>query len=239
VPAEFIGSIKSQQSVYLRGEEVSNHDELMCNFFAQADALATGKSPEELREEGVAPFYVPHKTFSGNRPSSSLLLPAVNPYTVGQLLALYEARVAAQGFIWGINAFDQWGVELGKVLATRVRHSMSEARTKNRPMDVTDGYNPSTRKMINRYLAGKTVRLLVSEGLERSCLPLRLTSLARSFLSINCIPSRGTCSLAISSRPGRAAPRRTRRAMMSRPTWSVMLFTGLKREGSLSAEIKV
>mmetsp|Transcript_9943 Transcript_9943/g.27058 ORF Transcript_9943/g.27058 Transcript_9943/m.27058 type:complete len:656 (+) Transcript_9943:2040-4007(+) len=159
VPAEFIGSIKSQQSVYLRGEEVSNHDELMCNFFAQADALATGKSPEELREEGVAPFYVPHKTFSGNRPSSSLLLPAVNPYTVGQLLALYEARVAAQGFIWGINAFDQWGVELGKVLATRVRHSMSEARTKNRPMDVTDGYNPSTRKMINRYLAGKTQQL--------------------------------------------------------------------------------
>ena len=152
----------------------------MCNFFAQADALATGKSPEELREEGVAPFYVPHKTFSGNRPSSSLLLPAVNPYTVGQLLALYEARVAAQGFIWGINAFDQWGVELGKVLATRVRHSMSEARTKNRPMDVTDGYNPSTRKMINRYLAGKTVRLLVSEGLERSCLPLRLTSLPLS-----------------------------------------------------------
>jgi glucose-6-phosphate isomerase len=159
VPAEFIGSIKSQQSVYLRGEEVSNHDELMCNFFAQADALATGKSSEELREEGVAPFYVPHKTFSGNRPSSSLLLPAVNPYTVGQLLALYEARVAAQGFIWGINAFDQWGVELGKVLATRVRHSMSEARTTNRPMDVTDGYNPSTRKMINRYLDGKTQQL--------------------------------------------------------------------------------
>ena len=159
VPAESIGPIKSQQSVYLRGEEVSNHDELMCNFFAQADALAAGKSSDELREEGVAPFYVPHKTFSGNRPSSSLLLPAVNPYTVGQLLALYEARVAAQGFLWGINAFDQWGVELGKVLATRVRHSMSEARTKNRNMDVTDGYNPSTRKMINRYLSGKTQQL--------------------------------------------------------------------------------
>ena len=155
VPAEFIGTIKSQQSVYLRGEEVSNHDELMCNFFAQADALATGKSSDELREEGVAPFYVPHKTFSGNRPSSSLLLPGVNPYTVGQLLALYEARVAAQGFIWGINAFDQWGVELGKVLATRVRKSMSEARTRNRKIDVTDGYNPSTRKMINHYLNGK------------------------------------------------------------------------------------
>mmetsp|Transcript_9940 Transcript_9940/g.27047 ORF Transcript_9940/g.27047 Transcript_9940/m.27047 type:complete len:690 (+) Transcript_9940:2040-4109(+) len=209
VPAEFIGSIKSQQSVYLRGEEVSNHDELMCNFFAQADALATGKSPEELREEGVAPFYVPHKTFSGNRPSSSLLLPAVNPYTVGQLLALYEARVAAQGFIWGINAFDQWGVELGKVLATRVRHSMSEARTKNRPMDVTDGYNPSTRKMINRYLAGKTVRLLVSEGLERSCLPLRLTSLPLS-LCVS-LPSLVHSSATIVSRAEGRVPLRSHR----------------------------
>jgi len=211
VPAEFIGSIKSQQSVYLRGEEVSNHDELMCNFFAQADALATGKSPEELREEGVAPFYVPHKTFSGNRPSSSLLLPAVNPYTVGQLLALYEARVAAQGFIWGINAFDQWGVELGKVLATRVRHSMSEARTKNRPMDVTDGYNPSTRKMINRYLAGKTVRLLVSEGLERSCLSLRLTSLPPSLSLCVSLPSLVHSSATIVSRAEGRVPLRSHR----------------------------
>lgn len=155
VPAEFIGTIKSQQSVYLRGESVSNHDELMCNFFAQADALAVGKSSEELRAEGVPEAYIPHKTFSGNRPSTSILLPCINPYTVGQLLALYEARVATQGFVWGINAYDQWGVELGKVLATRVRETMSEARTRNRKVDVTDGYNPSTRKMINRYLGGK------------------------------------------------------------------------------------
>lgn len=155
VPAEFIGTIKSQQSVYLRGEMVSNHDELMCNFFAQADALAVGKSSEELRAEGVPEAYIPHKTFSGNRPSTSILLPKINPYTVGQLLALYEARVAVQGFVWGINAYDQWGVELGKVLATKVRQTMSEARTRNRKVDVTDGYNPSTRKMINRYLEGK------------------------------------------------------------------------------------
>ncbi|KAG7670280.1 hypothetical protein Ndes2526B_g00020 [Nannochloris sp. 'desiccata'] len=155
VPAEFIGTIKSQQSVYLRGEEVSNHDELMCNFFAQADALAMGKSSDELRGEGVPERYIPHKTFSGNRPSTSILLPGVNPYTVGQLLALYEARVAVQGFVWGLNAFDQWGVELGKVLATRVRKTMSEARTKMRRIQITDGYNPSTRKMINRYLDGK------------------------------------------------------------------------------------
>lgn len=155
VPAEFIGTTKSQQSVYLRGEQVSNHDELMCNFFAQADALACGKSADELRSEGVPEEYIPHKTFSGNRPSTSILLPGVNPFTVGQLLALYEARVAAQGFMWGINAFDQWGVELGKVLATRVRNTMSEARTRMRKVEITDGYNPSTRKMINKYLDGK------------------------------------------------------------------------------------
>lgn len=155
VPAEFIGTIKSQQSVYLRGEQVSNHDELMCNFFAQADALAVGKSSEELRAEGVPEAYIPHKTFSGNRPSTSILLPGVNPFTVGQLLALYEARVATQGFVWGLNAYDQWGVELGKVLATKVRTTISEARNRKRNIDVTDNYNPSTRKMINRYLGGK------------------------------------------------------------------------------------
>lgn len=155
VPAEFIGTIKSQQSVYLRGEMVSNHDELMCNFFAQADALAVGKSADELRSEGVAEAYIPHKTFSGNRPSTSILLAGINPYTVGQLLALYEARVAVQGFVWGLNAYDQWGVELGKVLATRVRQTMAEARTRNRKVVISDGYNPSTRKMINRYLDGK------------------------------------------------------------------------------------
>ena len=155
VPAEFIGTIKSQQSVYLRGEEVSNHDELMCNFFAQADALACGKSADELRAEGVPEAYIPHKTFSGNRPSTSILVPGVNPFTVGQLLSLYESRVAVQGFVWGLNAFDQWGVELGKVLATRVRNTMSEARTRMRPVEISDGYNPSTRKMINKYLNGK------------------------------------------------------------------------------------
>jgi glucose-6-phosphate isomerase len=202
VPAEFIGTIKSQQSVYLRGEAVSNHDELMCNFFAQADALAVGKSSEDLRAEAVPEAYIPHKTFSGgcaprsrgrlpvrslcalrpaappspppasspasplpldrlplhhagNRPSTSILVPAITPYTVGQLLALYEARVAVQGFVWGLNAYDQWGVELGKVLAGKVRASMNAARTRMRSIDVTDGYNPSTRKLINHYLAGK------------------------------------------------------------------------------------
>jgi glucose-6-phosphate isomerase len=94
---------------------VSNHDELMCNFFAQPDALAMGKRVEELIAEGVPAALHPHKEFPGNRPSLSLLFPLLNARTCGQLLALYEHRVAVQGFIWGINSFDQWGVELGKV----------------------------------------------------------------------------------------------------------------------------
>ena len=155
VPAEFIGVVKSQQSVYLKGEEVSNHDELMCNFFAQADALAMGKDTATLRTEGVPDNLLPHKTFDGNRASSSLLLPELTPYTVGQLLSLYENRVATQGFIWNLNAFDQWGVELGKVLAGRIRKTMNNCRTKNRRITVNDGYVPSTKKMINRYLDGK------------------------------------------------------------------------------------
>lgn len=96
VPAEFIGVIRSQQSVYLKGEIVSNHDELMCNFFAQADALAIGKAPVELRSENVPDMLIPHKTFTGNRPSMSIMLPELNAYTVGQLLALYEDRIAVQ-----------------------------------------------------------------------------------------------------------------------------------------------
>ncbi|KAL6779793.1 PGI1B [Auxenochlorella protothecoides x Auxenochlorella symbiontica] len=155
VPAEFIGVVKSQQSVYLKGELVSNHDELMCNFFAQADALAMGKESVALRAEGLPQSIIPHKTFSGNRPSTSLLLPDMTPFTVGQLLSLYENRVAVQGFIWDINAFDQWGVELGKVLASKVRTKMHEARTKLRKILKEDGFNPSSRKMINRYLEGK------------------------------------------------------------------------------------
>lgn len=80
--------------------------------------------------QGTAPELIPHKTFSGNRPSMSLMLPALDPYTVGQLLSLYENRIAVQGFVWGINSFDQWGVELGKTLAVKVRKQLNKSRTK-------------------------------------------------------------------------------------------------------------
>ncbi|KAM6557557.1 hypothetical protein CsatB_004576 [Cannabis sativa] len=149
IPCDFIGVVKSQQPVNLKGEVVSNHDELMSNFFAQPDALAYGKTIEQLQKENVAEHLIPHKTFSGNRPSLSLLLPSLTAYNVGQLLAIYEHRVAVQGFVWGINSFDQWGVELGKSLATQVRKQLHASRTNDEPVQ---GFNFSTATLLKRYL---------------------------------------------------------------------------------------
>ena len=172
VPCDFIGVVRSQQSVYLKNEVVSNHDELMCNFFAQADALAYGKTHDELRASDVPEDLVPHRAFTGNRPSTSILLPELSAYTVGQLLALYEHQVAVQGFVWNINSFDQWGVELGKVLAARVRTTINEARNRHRFVNASDGFNYSTTRMINRYLQGKA-QLLYPE--PRDVFPVNLT----------------------------------------------------------------
>ncbi|CAK9162005.1 unnamed protein product, partial [Ilex paraguariensis] len=149
IPCDFIGVEKSQQPVYLKGELVSNHDELMSNFFAQPDALAYGKNSEQLLTENVPQHLISHKTFSGNRPSFSLLLPSLDAYSIGQLLAIYEHRVAVEGFIWGINSFDQWGVELGKSLASQVRKQLNASRKKGEPVE---GFNFSTTKMLTRYL---------------------------------------------------------------------------------------
>jgi glucose-6-phosphate isomerase len=151
IPADFIGFRKSQQAVALKGEAVSNHDELMSNFFAQPDALAYGKTAEEVRAEGTAEDLIPHKVFPGNRPSTMILVDELTPYSVGQLLALYEHRTAVQGFIWGLNSFDQWGVELGKVLAKKVRTQLTASRAK-KPAAVA-GFNPSTEALLKRYLA--------------------------------------------------------------------------------------
>jgi glucose-6-phosphate isomerase len=149
VPCDLVGVCKTQVPAIgagLAGEPVSNHDELMSNFFAQADALAMGKTVEELAAEGVAPALIPHKEFPGNRPSTSLLLPELDARRVGQLLALYEHRTAVQGAIWGINSFDQWGVELGKVLAKNIIPELSQSET------VTN-HDSSTNQLINRYRA--------------------------------------------------------------------------------------
>ncbi|KAL3505293.1 hypothetical protein ACH5RR_035134 [Cinchona calisaya] len=149
IPCDFIGIVNSQQPINLEGEVVSNHDELMSNFFAQPDALAYGKTPEQLLIENVPQHLVPHKTFPGNRPSISLLLPSLSAYNIGQLLAIYEHRIAVEGFVWGINSFDQWGVELGKSLASQIRKQLHASRKKGEPIE---GFNFSTRTMLSRYL---------------------------------------------------------------------------------------
>jgi glucose-6-phosphate isomerase len=97
-----------------------HHQKLVANVFAQAEALAFGKTAEEVRAEGVAEELVPHKVFEGNRPSNVLCAEHLDPATLGKLVALYEHAVFTQGAVWGINSFDQWGVELGKVLAKRI-----------------------------------------------------------------------------------------------------------------------
>eukprot|EP00178_Gracilaria_changii_P012581 TRINITY_DN3561_c0_g1_i1.p1 TRINITY_DN3561_c0_g1~~TRINITY_DN3561_c0_g1_i1.p1 ORF type:complete len:559 (+),score=107.75 TRINITY_DN3561_c0_g1_i1:472-2148(+) len=150
VPCDFVGVINSQVPISMEGEVVSNHDELMSNFFAQADALAFGKSAEQCRLEGVPEELVPHKTFPGNRPSSSVLVDELDAFTTGQLLALFEHRTAVEGFIWGINSFDQWGVELGKVLAKGVRKQLQMSRNGAE----VSGFNPSTTALLKKFLAG-------------------------------------------------------------------------------------
>jgi glucose-6-phosphate isomerase len=97
-----------------------HHDLLLANAFAQAEALAFGKSAEQIRVEGTPDWLVPHRVFDGNRPSNTILAEQLNPETLGKLVALYEHSVFTQGVIWNINSFDQWGVELGKELAQRI-----------------------------------------------------------------------------------------------------------------------
>src|SRR5690606_14341931 len=98
----------------------SHHDLLMANVFAQTEALAFGKTAEEVAAEGTPAWLVPHRTFEGNRPTSTILAERLTPETLGKLVALYEHSVFTQGVIWHIDSFDQWGVELGKVLAQRI-----------------------------------------------------------------------------------------------------------------------
>ena len=114
IPCDFIGFAHTLNPV---GE---HHDVLMANVFAQAEALAFGKTAEQVREEGTADWLVPHRVFEGNRPTNTLLADRLTPAMLGKLVALYEHSVFTQGVVWSINPFDQWGVELGKALATRI-----------------------------------------------------------------------------------------------------------------------
>mmetsp|Transcript_13175 Transcript_13175/g.14969 ORF Transcript_13175/g.14969 Transcript_13175/m.14969 type:complete len:837 (-) Transcript_13175:78-2588(-) len=150
-PCDFIGFCQSQHDLCLDGESLSSHDELMANFFAQPDALANGKTEDEVRAEGIEEELIPHRTFKGNRPSMSLLMPKLTAYAAGQLLAIYEHRTAVQGFIWDINSFDQWGVELGKKLANDVKSQLIDAR-KSDADNVIKASNPASSRILNYYV---------------------------------------------------------------------------------------
>ena len=115
IPCDFIGFCQSLNPLGV------HHDLLMSNVFAQAEALAFGKTAEQVQAEGTPDWLIPHRVFEGNRPSNTILLERLTPDALGKLVALYEHSVFTQGAIWDINPFDQWGVELGKVLAQRIR----------------------------------------------------------------------------------------------------------------------
>lgn len=124
IPADFIGF--AEPVADLLPGLVAQHDLLMANFFAQTQALAFGKTPDEVRAEGVAEELVPHKTFRGNHPTTTILADRLTPSVLGQLIALYEHKVFVQGAVWNIDSFDQWGVELGKVLAKKIEPVLTE-----------------------------------------------------------------------------------------------------------------
>jgi glucose-6-phosphate isomerase len=141
IPADFIGFSKTLNPLS------NHHDLLMANVFAQAEALAFGKTAEEVKAEGTADWLVPHRVFEGNRPSSTILVEELTPEALGKLVALYEHSVFTQGAVWQIDSFDQWGVELGKVLAKRIIDELA-----SKPSGKHDS---STNTLIARYLKQK------------------------------------------------------------------------------------
>jgi len=148
IPADFIGFGRPDYTD--TPSLLEHHDLLMANFLAQTEALAFGKTAEEVAAEGVAPELVPHKTFPGNRPTNTILAPRLTPSVLGQLIACYEHKVFTQGVIWGINSFDQWGVELGKVLATRIAAELA-APGDDGAVGPAAGHDSSTDALIRRY----------------------------------------------------------------------------------------
>jgi glucose-6-phosphate isomerase len=139
IPCDFIGFGRSLNPL---GE---HHDLLIANVLAQTEALAFGKTPDEVRQEGTPEDLIAHRVFEGNRPSNTILAERLTPRTLGSLVALYEHSVFTQGAIWGIDSFDQWGVELGKVLAKRIVPEL-EATT-----EPELAHDSSTNALIRRY----------------------------------------------------------------------------------------
>jgi len=143
IPCDFIGFYKTLNPLG------RHHDMLMANVFAQAEALAFGKTAEQVKVEGTPDWLVPHRVFEGNRPSNTILADKLTPEVLGKLVALYEHMVFTQGTIWSIDSFDQWGVELGKVLAQRIIGEL-ESATEPAP-----AHDTSTTNLIRRYRKNK------------------------------------------------------------------------------------
>jgi glucose-6-phosphate isomerase len=143
IPCDFIAFVKPLNPLG------RHHDMLMANVFAQSEALAFGKTAEQVKEEGTEDWLVPHRVFEGNRPSNTVLADRLTPETLGKLVALYEHSVFTQGVIWNIDSFDQWGVELGKVLAQRI---IPELESKTEP---PLNHDSSTNNLIRRYRRGR------------------------------------------------------------------------------------
>ena len=143
IPCDFIGFYKTLNPLG------RHHDMLMANVFAQAEALAFGKTAEQVKAEGTPDWLVPHRVFEGNRPSNTILADKLTPEVLGKLVALYEHMVFTQGTIWSIDSFDQWGVELGKVLAQRIIGEL-ESATEPAP-----AHDTSTTNLIRRYRKNK------------------------------------------------------------------------------------
>jgi glucose-6-phosphate isomerase len=139
IPCDFIAFVEP-------GNQLGrHHDILIANTIAQAEALAFGKTAEQVQSEGTASWLVPHRVFDGNRPSNTLFMQKLDPSTLGKLIALYEHIVFVQGAIWNIDSFDQWGVELGKVLAQKI---VGEIESLNEPLL---GHDSSTNTLVDRY----------------------------------------------------------------------------------------
>jgi len=144
IPCDFIACMKPLNPLG------RHHDLLIANVLAQSEALAFGKTAEEVRAEGTADRLVPHRVFEGNRPSNTILLERLTPEALGKLVALYEHSVFTQGVVWGINCFDQWGVELGKALAQRIAPELERTEAQ------APTHDSSTNHLIRRYRAAKT-----------------------------------------------------------------------------------
>jgi glucose-6-phosphate isomerase len=160
IPCDFIATVKTHNPLPeiqgppsgrtdAAGRSIGDHHEvLLANFFAQTEALMKGKTAEEARAEGAPEELVPHKTFPGNRPSTSMVFDLLTPRALGRLVALYEHKIFVQGAIWNINSFDQWGVELGKQLAKKIEPELKS-------IGQVTSHDASTNGLIN-YCKGRT-----------------------------------------------------------------------------------